>query len=156
MKPHALLATWFGSGLLKPAPGTWGTLAAMPFAWGIATAAGSGWWLLAAAAALFPVGIWAAGQYDRTTGGHDASEIVIDEVVGVWIALAVVPVDWLHYLLGFVLFRLFDIAKPWPIGWLDRRISGGLGVMADDVVAGVFAAVSLWGIGLLITSSVAL
>lgn len=149
MSPAAILATWFGSGLLKPAPGTWGTLAALPFAWSIAWATGSSWWLLVTAAALFPIGVWAAERYDAREGSHDSSEIVIDEVVGVWIALAVVPADLVHCLAGFALFRLFDIAKPWPIAWLDQRVGGGLGVMADDLLAGVFTAAALWGLGAL-------
>lgn len=150
MTVAGIIATWFGSGLLKPAPGTWGTLAALPFAWIIASQGGP-WVLAVAALLLFPIGVWASGRYDASTGGHDASEIVVDEVVGVWIALCVVPVDWIHFIAGFLLFRLFDIWKPWPIRWVDRTVAGGLGVMLDDVLAGLAAAASLLGAGALIT-----
>ena len=146
MTPATLIATWFGSGLLKPAPGTWGTAAALPFAWLIALY-GGGLGLLVAAVVLFPIGCWAASRYDAGTGGHDNSQIVVDEVVGVWLTLCIVPPDILHYALGFVLFRIFDIIKPWPIRWADRRVGGGFGVMIDDVIAGLFAAASLYGIG---------
>lgn len=153
MTLSSIIATWFGSGLLKPAPGTWGTLAALPFAWVIASL-GDTWsipWALALAAAiLFPIGVWAAGRYDVRIGGHDSSEIVVDEVVGVWLALSVVPVDWIHFAAGFILFRVFDIWKPWPIRWADRSIAGGLGVMLDDVLAGLAAAAALWGLGIAI------
>ncbi len=152
MSPALLIATWFGSGLIKPAPGTWGSLAALPFAWVIATF-GESWYLLPAAIALFPVGVWAATEYDRVKESHDSSEIVVDEVVGVWITLAFVPPDWLHYLVGFVLFRLFDILKPWPVRWADRKIAGGMGVMLDDVLAAIYAALSLYLIGMLISWS---
>jgi phosphatidylglycerophosphatase A len=158
VSPSSLIATWFGSGLIKPAPGTWGTLAALPFAWGMATwgeSMGIPWALAVAAIALFPIGVWAAGRHDALNGGHDSSEIVVDEVVGVWVALAFVPADWVHYIAGFLLFRLFDIWKPWPIRWADQAVDGGLGVMLDDVFAGVAAALSLWGIGALIVLATA-
>lgn len=147
-----LIATWFGSGLLRPMPGTWGTLAALPFAWGIAMLAAPHW-LFVAAAVLFPVGVWASNRYDSMKNAHDSSEIVVDEVVGVWLVLALAPPDWLHYLAGFLLFRIFDIAKPWPVGWVDRRLAGGLGVMADDVLAAVYAMAAFHGIGWIIAWS---
>ena len=137
-----ILATWFGSGLLKPAPGTWGSAAALPFAWAIATYAGS-LALVPAALLLFGIGVWASNVYDRKTGGHDASEIVIDEVVGVWLTLAVIGPSLVGYAIGFALFRLFDIVKPWPVRWADRQVSGGLGVMLDDVLAAGYAALCL-------------
>lgn len=137
------IATWFGAGLLKPAPGTWGSIAALPFAWGIASLYGS-LGLILGAVLLFAIGVWASTIYDRKTGGHDASEIVVDEVVGVWLTLAVIEPSVLGYALGFVLFRIFDIIKPWPIRWADRRVSGGFGVMLDDVLAAGFAAALLW------------
>jgi phosphatidylglycerophosphatase A len=141
--PAALLATWFGSGLLPYAPGTWGSLAALPFAWIIASLWGQ-WALLGAAGLAFAVGIWAAEIYARRSRGGDPPAVVIDEVAGQWLALAVVPPDSLPYVLGFVLFRVFDIVKPWPAGAIDRRLKSGFGIMLDDMLAGAYAAILLW------------
>jgi phosphatidylglycerophosphatase A len=136
--PATLVATWFGCGLVPWAPGTWGSLAALPFAWGIALVAG-GPGLLAAAALLFPVGWWAARRVTRGGGVADPGSVVVDEVVGQWLAVTVVPPDPIAYAAGFLLFRAFDILKPWPVGWADRRLKGGFGIMADDVIAGIYA-----------------
>ncbi|HEX9489214.1 MAG TPA: phosphatidylglycerophosphatase A [Stellaceae bacterium] len=141
--PAALLATWFGAGLLPGAPGSWGSLAALPFAWAIATLFGPAA-LLVAAAVLFVVGWWAAEQVGRASGVADEGSIVIDEVAGQWLTLAVAPPSAEAYVLGFVLFRLFDITKPWPARAAERNLPGGLGVMADDIVAGVYAAALLY------------
>jgi len=139
-----MAATWFGSGYLPKAPGTWGSLAALPFAAVIMWYAGT-FALIACAVALVPVGVWAATRYAARTGTTDAGPVVIDEVVGQWLTLApLVVVDWFLFLVGFILFRAFDVLKPWPIGWIDRNVKGGLGVMLDDVVAGFFAAAVLW------------
>jgi phosphatidylglycerophosphatase A len=134
-----LTATWFGVGRLPGAPGTWGSLVALPLAWILAVLGGP-LWLAAAALVVLAVGLWAAESYERGTGRADAPEVVIDEVAGQWIALLFVPPDPVHYGLGFLLFRAFDILKPWPISWAERRLPGGWGVMADDVLAGAFAA----------------
>jgi len=105
-----------------------------------------GWlWLGIASLILLPIGAWAAVAYDRATGQHDSSAIVVDEVVGQW--LAMIPIAWglwWHYLLAFGLFRVFDVLKPWPIRWIDRKVGGGWGVMLDDVLAGVLAGVLTW------------
>ena len=146
------LAVWFGAGLAPVAPGTAGSIAAVPAGMAILWAGGAwGWlWLGLAALLLLPAGAWAAARHDRQTGGHDASEIVVDEVAGQWIAMMpVAPITvlgtvWWQLLLAFVLFRLFDIAKPWPVGWIDRQTAGGWGVMADDVAAGLYAGVLTW------------
>lgn len=141
------VAVWFGAGLAPVASGTAGSLAALPLGWLILWAtAPSGWlWLALAAVLLFPVGVWAATRHDRATGGHDSSEIVVDEVVGQWLALLPAAWSvWWHILLAFVLFRLFDVLKPWPVGWADRQLPGGWGVMTDDVLAGLWAAALLW------------
>jgi phosphatidylglycerophosphatase A len=143
LHPASLLATWFGAGLLPVAPGTWGSLAALPFAWAIATLLGQPA-LLIAAAIMFCVGWWAAAQVGRASGVADQGSIVIDEVAGQWLTLAVVPPSAAAYVLGFLLFRLFDITKPWPVSAAERSIPGGLGVMADDIVAGIYAAVLLY------------
>jgi phosphatidylglycerophosphatase A len=140
--PASVIATWFGAGLLPFMPGTWGSLAALPFAWIIAWLFGARA-LLLAAAVLFFIGWWAAAHVSRASGIEDAGSIVVDEVVGQWLALVVTPPDLIAYALGFVLFRLFDIAKPWPARWADERLGGGFGVMADDVVAGFYAATAL-------------
>ncbi len=146
MSAAALLATWFGIGRFRPAPGTWGSLAAVPLGWLIIRHTGVVG-LLVSILAVFVVGVWAAGAYETTKGEHDSPEVVIDEVVGQWIAfipLTVFSSTILAYGIGFMLFRVFDIWKPWPISWLDTHVSGGLGAMVDDVAAGIVAAVGLW------------
>ena len=125
------------------APGTWGSLAALPFAWVIHQNFGALALLIAAAILYFP-GVWAANGYMAASGEHDPGPVVVDEVVGQWLVLAIIPEpDLTLYALGFVLFRAFDIIKPWPISWADRSIPGGMGVMFDDVLAGAFGAVVL-------------
>ena len=144
------VATVFGLGRLPAAPGSWASLAALPPAWAIVWAGGP--WALGAAAVLVGIAGWrAATRYEQATGERDASAIVVDEVVGQWLVLAALPLDPLAYGLGFAAFRLFDIAKPPPIRWIERRISGGPGVMADDLAAAAYAAALLhlvdWGLG---------
>lgn len=134
-----VIATWFGSGRLPWAPGTWGSLAAVPPAAAIAYLYGP-WGLLAAALIVFLVGWWAAAAYVRATGEHDPGQVVVDEAAGQWVTLAALPLDPLAYLAGFLAFRAADIVKLWPAGLAERRLPGGLGIMADDIVAGVQAA----------------
>ena len=136
--PAALLATWFGSGFLPVAPGSWASLAALPGA-ALLVWLGGPVLVLGAAAALFALGIWAADAYMQAVKVHDPPAIVIDEVVGQWITLALLPLDPLVYALGFVLFRVLDVLKPWPANFIDRAVTGGFGVMLDDVVAGAYA-----------------
>ncbi|EIL90580.1 phosphatidylglycerophosphatase A [Rhodanobacter sp. 115] len=157
--PAGWLACGFGSGLTPKAQGTFGSLAALlP-------------WLLLRHLSLplyvlvlllgFGVGVWASNVASRALGVADHRSIVWDEFIGQWIALIPLllpafqpsfqstslttwsPATWWSVAAGFVLFRLFDVWKPWPISWLDRRVKGGLGVMIDDVIAGIFAAVVL-------------
>jgi phosphatidylglycerophosphatase A len=143
------LATWFGAGLIPKAPGTWGSLAALPFAWLILHFGGL-WWLAGGIGLVFLVGWWASEIYVTGTGQADPGAIVIDEVAGQWIALLPAATSiWWHWLVGFVLFRFFDIVKPWPIGWADRRVRGGFGVMIDDVIAGIYAGVLLYALMLM-------
>lgn len=146
--PQILLATWFGSGLLPKAPGTWGSLIALPFAWGLHLTTG---WIGLAIATLvvFIVGTWASVGYLRKIGGDDPAAVVIDEVAGQWLTLIpaayLMPYspDYLVYAVGFVLFRLTDILKPWPASWADRTIKGALGVMVDDILAALFSVVGV-------------
>ena len=132
------LATWFGAGRLPWAPGTWGSLAALPLAW-LLLALGGPWLLLIAVALVFVLGLWASDRYMKAVGLHDPGAIVIDEVAGQWLTLAIAPLDPLAFLVGFVLFRIADVFKPWPASWLDRRVGGAFGVMIDDVAAAVYA-----------------
>jgi phosphatidylglycerophosphatase A len=133
-----VLGTWFGTGLLPVMPGTWGSLAALPCAWAIRSRWGvTG--LAIAAAITFAVGAWAAGTIAKTSGVKDPGAIVIDEVAAQWLVLLAAPLDLLSYAAAFLLFRIFDIWKPWPVGLADRRVPGGLGVMLDDLLAAVYA-----------------
>ncbi len=143
--PGVLLATWFGAGYLPKAPGTWGSAAALPLAWGIVEVAGLQG-LLIATIVVFVTGVWAANDYMARSGVDDPGPVVIDEVAGQWMVLAVVPLDLAWFLVGFALFRLFDVAKPWPVNVMDRNIKGGFGVMLDDIGAGVYAAAAAYGL----------
>ena len=146
--PAILLATWFGSGLLPFMPGTWGSLAALPFAWALHMS--FAWtWLALAILAVFVIGLWAASGYIARLGGDDPGPVVIDEVAGQWLTLlpaaylAPLAPDPLTYLVGFVLFRVADIFKPWPASWADKKIHGGLGIMLDDILAAVYSGLAL-------------
>ena len=141
--PASLISTWFGVGLLPGIPGTWGSAAALPFAWVIQVNAGSGALWIAAAILLF-IGIWASSAIVRAGGEEDPGLVVVDEVVGQWITVSVVAPSLVTYLAGFVLFRIFDVLKPWPANSLDRNVRGGLGVMADDLASAIYAALSLF------------
>jgi phosphatidylglycerophosphatase A len=136
-RPHHWLAFGFGSGLLPKAPGSWGTLIGIPFFLLLAPLPLAGY--LLATLALFGVGVWACGKAGRELGVHDHPAIVWDEVVGYLVTMTAIPADWQWLLAGFLLFRLFDILKPWPVRWLDRKVAGGVGVMVDDVAAGLMA-----------------
>ena len=152
MKVDSVLATWFGAGLLPWAPGTWGSLAALPFAWAIQSAAGREG-LALAAALVFAVGCAVADRYERRSGQRDPGRIVIDEVAGQWLTLAAVPASGWSYAAGFVLFRAADILKPWPARVAERRLAGGLAVMTDDIVAALYAGAALWGLAALPVAS---
>jgi phosphatidylglycerophosphatase A len=133
-RPAHLLACGFGSGLAPKAPGTFGTLAAIP-PWLLLQLLSPLWYWFAVAFA-FGLGVYICGRTARDIGVQDHGGIVWDEFVGLWIALALAPPHWLTIAAGFALFRLLDIWKPWPIRWCDRHVHGGLGVMLDDAVAG--------------------
>ncbi len=136
-----VLALGFGSGLAPKAPGTFGTLAAVPLYLLLEPLTPLYYGLFLALATA--VGIWACEVYSQHLGVHDHGSIVWDEFVGYWLTMTVAPSGWQWLLLGFILFRLFDIIKPWPIGWLDKRVKGGFGIMVDDLLAGVYAALVL-------------
>lgn len=142
--PAGWLACGFGSGLTPVAQGTFGSLAAL-LPWLLLRELALPWYVLVLLLG-FGVGVWACNMASRALGVADHRSIVWDEFIGQWIALLpllVLPAPWWWIVVGFALFRLFDVWKPWPISWLDRRVKGGMGVMIDDVVAGVFAAIAL-------------
>lgn len=140
--PVLFLAFGFGSGLARKAPGTFGTVAAIPLYCLLAQAPLPIYSLLTVL--VTGVGIWICGVAAEKLAEHDFGGIVWDEIAGYLITLWLVPFSWAAVFWGFVLFRFFDIVKPWPIRWIDRKVHGGLGIMLDDVLAGVFAGVLLW------------
>ncbi len=140
-RPHHWLAYGLGAGLSPRAPGTLGTIVAVPL-YLLLRPLPLGWYL-AVLAALILVGIWACGKTARELNAHDPSAIVWDEVVGFLLAMTAAPPGWLWILAGFGLFRFFDILKPWPIRELDQKVQGGLGVILDDLLAGVMTWVML-------------
>ena len=135
--PVHLLSVGLGSGLATKAPGTFGTLAALPF-WFLLQYLSPANYMVALLIA-FAAGVYFCGETAKALGVHDHGGIVWDEFVGLWIALFLVPPNIFWVALGFGLFRLFDIWKPWPIRVLDAKVHGGLGIMIDDVLAGVYA-----------------
>lgn len=142
--PAGWIALGFGSGLSPVAPGTAGSLAAL-LPWFALRELPIPAFVLALIVA-FAIGVWACNWAVRRLQIADPGALVWDEFVGQWLALA--PLLWWHrgwvwIVVGFILFRIFDIFKPWPVSWADRRLGGGFGVMADDIVAGVYAAVAL-------------
>lgn len=139
--PVQFLAFGFGSGLSPRAPGTAGTIMAVPLYYLISDwnlPAYSGFVLVAGL-----LGIWICGAASRQLQAHDHPGIVWDEFVGYWITMWAMPAEWLWIVAGFVVFRVFDIVKPWPVSVLDRKVKGGLGIMIDDVMAGVMACATL-------------
>ncbi len=137
-----------GLGRIGPAPGTLASAAALPVGAGLHLLGGAAA-VLAAAACVAGIGWWAAGRYGRVTGRRDPPEVVVDEVAGMLIPLAAAGGDAVLIGTAFGLFRVLDIVKPFPISWLDARVSGGLGVMLDDLAAGGLALGGTWGAGML-------
>jgi len=135
--PIHFAAFGFGSGAAPVAPGTFGTAMAVVLYLLLPTMSAGIY--IAFLLLSFAIGIWLCGTTARDIGVEDHGGIVWDEFVGYWITMLLAPPGWLWIVIGFVLFRLFDIVKPWPIRWLDRNVSGGLGVMIDDVLAGLMA-----------------
>lgn len=142
-----IFTTWFGAGFLPFAPGTWGSLAALPFAAGAYSLG-----IIPSCLALvfiLIISIPISGAASKIFKRDDPSPVVIDEVAGVFVTLFLIPISWGSIAAGFILFRFFDILKPFPIGLVDKRIKGGAGIVLDDVVAGVFANICVRGILLL-------
>ncbi len=148
--PIHLLSLGFGAGLLPKAPGTFGTLVGI-----LAVLVFAPLGLNAYIGVVFMfalLGIFLCGETGKALKIHDDPAIVWDEIVGYMIAVIAIPITWQSLLIAFVLFRFFDIRKPWPISWLDRKVTGGLGVMLDDIIAGLFTLVilhALLGAGML-------
>lgn len=135
------LAYGFGSGLAPWAPGTFGTLAAVPLAFVLKNIALPGYLLVLAA--LFALGVIVCGRASERLGRHDPGGIVWDEMVGYWLTIALVPLHWAWLAGAFLAFRFFDILKPWPIRAVEKRFGGGLGIMLDDIVAALYALIVL-------------
>ncbi|WP_166837891.1 phosphatidylglycerophosphatase A [Rheinheimera pleomorphica] len=134
-KWYQFLALGFGSGLANKAPGTFGTLAAVPLVALLLWLGNS--YLLGFVLTGAVLGVYLCGKTAADIGEHDHKAIVWDEIIGYGISLLWLPLHWQTLLLGFVLFRLFDIVKPWPISVLDKHVHGGLGIMLDDIAAGI-------------------
>ncbi|MGB5275962.1 MAG: phosphatidylglycerophosphatase A [Gammaproteobacteria bacterium] len=142
--PVVLIAVGFGSGLAPRAPGTAGTFVAVPLYLLMQSLPVVSYLLITTC--LFIAGIWICTYTAEKLGVHDHPSIVIDEIVGYLITMIAAPDGWLPIVIGFVLFRLLDALKPWPISWFDRSVNGGLGIMLDDVVAGVIAMAIMQGL----------
>ncbi|MGB0732622.1 MAG: phosphatidylglycerophosphatase A [Pontibacterium sp.] len=139
--PIHFLAFGLGSGASPVAPGTVGTMAAiLPYLW-------FQYWSLSAYVAMLVittlVGIYLCDKTSKDIGVHDHGGIVWDEFVGFWITMLFAPQGWGWILIGFIWFRIFDILKPWPIRWADKKVHGGFGIMLDDIIAGAFACIAL-------------
>ena len=134
-------ASWFGAGLMPGAPGTFGTLTAVPLVL-VLNHLGALYEGLALLL-LVPLAIWSSNVCERCLRQNDPPEVVVDEVAGFLLTLFLLPLSWLTLCLGFVLFRVFDIVKPFPIRWFEKKLTGGTGVVLDDLMAGVYANLSL-------------
>ncbi len=139
--PVHFLAFGFGSGLAPFAPGTFGTLAAIPLYLLMQPLSLPVYLLITAMVCV--VGVWICDKSSNMLGVHDHSGIVWDEFAGYFITMIAAPAGWIWIIIGFALFRLFDIWKPWPISILDKQVGGGFGIMVDDILAGIFALISL-------------
>lgn len=135
------LATMFGIGNIRPAPGTWGTLAAVPIAYGFALA--GPYAFMGLTLVVLILALIACSVHEQESGNHDSSKVVIDEVVGYLVAVTWLPLTWQSFLAAFLLFRILDIWKPLFIGLLDRKVSGGVGTVIDDLAAGLVVNVIL-------------
>jgi phosphatidylglycerophosphatase A len=141
--PAVLIVTGLGVGLIPFAPGSWASLATLALAWAILALSGVPG-LALALAIVCGLGWWAAGTVAKASGLSDPAVVVVDEIAGQILVLLAAPRDFVAWALAFLLFRLFDIWKPWPVRWVDRHLAGGLGIMLDDLLAGGYALASLW------------
>lgn len=141
--PIHFLSLGFGSGLMPKAPGTFGSLAAIPLIILMAKLDITAYVMITLAASI--IGVWLCDFTAYKLKVHDHGAIVWDEIAGMMVAFIAIPLTWDTLLIGFVMFRFFDIAKPWIIGVMDKRLKGGVGIMADDLVAGGFACIGLHG-----------
>ncbi len=139
LNPIHLLSLGFGSGLSPKMPGTLGTLVGVAIFWLMPVMEWQ--YYLGLIVVSFLLGVFLCGYTAKTLQVHDHSGIVWDEIVGYFITMFMVPKSWLWILLGFILFRFFDILKPWPISLADKHVTGGLGIMLDDVIAGIFSVI---------------
>ena len=139
--PVHVISFGFGAGLSPVAPGTMGTLVAIPIFLLLSTFSPVIYLVLVSI--MFFVGCWSSSLTAKALGVHDHPSIVIDEIVGYLITMIFVPISWHWVILGFLLFRLFDIWKPWPISKVDLQVKGGLGIMLDDVLAALYSLLSL-------------
>lgn len=146
-KVALILATWFGAGLAPAAPGTFGTLAGVPLV--LLYGLYGGWSEAFVTAVVTLAAVWSSGRAVDLLGRGDPPEVVIDEVAGLLVTMFLVPVSPLNMVLGFILFRFFDIVKPWPVRQAEA-LRGGYGVVADDLLSGVYAHICLRGILLLV------
>ena len=138
--PVALIATFFGSGLVRPASGTWGSLAAFCVGLIVLAAPAPTWALAFMSVMAYCLGHWAALRWTREDDTDaDPSAIVIDEVAGMWLVMAYVPPTFAALTVAFFLFRLFDVLKPWPASWADKNLKGASGIMLDDIFASIWA-----------------
>lgn len=157
-KPHAprtvftnpihFIAFGFGAGAMPFAPGTWGTLMAIPIYYVMQDLSLMAYVLVTLAVIIF--GTWVSHVTEKDLGVPDHSGIVIDEIAGFLVTMIAAQSGFMWIFLGFILFRIFDIWKPFPIRYLDQHVPGGAGIMLDDIIAGVYAGLVLWGIALLI------
>lgn len=144
LSPEFQIATWFGTGLMIPAPGTWGTLGGALFGIFLLMTMPA-FNIIIIATLLLAIGYWATREVEKQTKAHDSSFIVIDEVVAILYVFALLPQASIFFIItGFVIFRVFDAIKPWPINLMDQKISGAAGVMLDDLMAGVYTLIVLW------------
>ena len=143
--PVTWLSTWFYSGLLRPASGSWGALAALPFAYLFTLIPMLEQTRLISAVffiiLFYAIGVWSSGKFADAENNTDPASVVIDEVVGMWICLLFTPHSVVWWGVAFLAFRFFDITKVFPANWCEKNLKGGLGVMTDDVVAGIYAGV---------------
>jgi phosphatidylglycerophosphatase A len=141
-RPASLFASWFGIGLIPIAPGTWGSLAALPVAWAVRSMGGVPA-LALGVLIVFIGGCWAACIVAEASAVQDPGWVVVDEVCGQWLVLLAAPLHPITWALAFLLFRIFDIWKPWPVRWADRHVKGGFGIMLDDIAAAGYAVLVL-------------